>query len=109
MSSGTHYDQPIGSQPACTCAQASSCCAVHPSIRNICGIETLGAKILIFAANGYIYHADESGGANTRKPRFEVSDAGVRIGCTFVTADAIRRIKLELDAFSHSKTKVVQP
>lgn len=78
---------------------------------HICGVDTLGAPILISECGGYINHADATDAENPKRstPRVEVCAHGIRVGCTFVTVDALRRIAKEMEDFKRCNTKVIQP
>jgi hypothetical protein len=76
------------------------------------GTDTLGAGILIYHDGATIKHADSRDSTTkltTTTPRVEVSERGIRVGCSFVTADVLRRLLRELDEFKRCKTKVIQP
>lgn len=76
----------------------------------IAGVNTLGARILIYECNGRVNHVDASGcDVTTSIPRLEVCLHGIRLGCTFITNDGIRRLAKEMEDFKRCNTKVIQP
>lgn len=81
------------------------------SVLHVAGVDTLGARILIYECGGYINHVDASDARNIRSsiPRFEVCAHGIRLGCTFITIDGIRRLSKEMEDFKRCNTKVIQP
>lgn len=75
----------------------------------ICGIDTLGAPILLSECGGLLNHVDTTSIQKNSIPRVEVCAHGIRVGCTFVTVDALRRLAKEMEDFKRCNTKVIQP
>lgn len=71
------------------------------------GIKTHGASVVIAYLWEVVGFMHLTSSAHT-KPRVEVFPDGVRIGCTFVTGDAIRKIAKEYAQFEISRSKVIQ-
>lgn len=83
-------------------------------IKTIAGIDLLGADILIsttapFANDSAAMRYRHTSAEGSSYPRIEISQHGLRIGCTFITKDAIKSLSQELEKFEKSRTHVVQP
>jgi hypothetical protein len=73
----------------------------------MCGHDTHGANVVISYVSPVFNHARVDTMEITR-PRVELFPDGVRIGCTFVTKDALEKIASEYAAFLVSRSKVLQ-
>lgn len=80
----------------------------------IAGINTLGAAVLISRigepSDLRICRITHTSAQGSFCPRIEISHDGVRVGCSFFTAAALRFIAAELEKFeTMAHTHVLQP
>lgn len=73
----------------------------------ICGYDTHGANIVI-AYDAQEFRHLRVGTAEITRPRVELFPDGARIGCAFVTAEALSKIATEHAVFLVSRSKVLQ-
>lgn len=97
------------------CFSPNNLTSGHGLRKTIMGIDVLGADVLIVlqyrqdsdgCTTAEFVHASARG---TQMPRVEIAHHGVRIGCSFVTADALELIAKEYEKFGKERTRVVQP
>ena len=87
----------------------SQCQNMQPrEATTLAGVKTHGAQVVITYSTGSLgfVHLTTAGASS---PRVELFPDGVRIGCTFVTTDALQTLAREHAAFLVERSKVLQP
>lgn len=87
---------------------------IYPGILNQMGAETTFGGIKTHGADVIISYLGECMGymhltaEKHTKPRVELFPDGVRLGCAFITKDALEKIASEHKAFMSERSKVLQ-
>lgn len=78
------------------------------TITTVCGKDTHGASVTILYSGGIFRHIRVDTSEITT-PRVEIFADGIKVGCTFIYADAMRKLTQEWQAFMVAQSKVIQP